>query len=243
MPERGDKPSGGDCGDADRDVDSVASDEQSRTGKRVVDEESRKEALAKLEGMNDPLRVTIFTVLLLKPASAGDLAAELGVPIGRVRYHLDRLRKAGLTELRESRPRRGVVERVYFARPEYISADEAANLTEEETGRVNMEALKAIVRDALAAVRSGSLTSREDYMLARAPLRLDEEGWTEAAKLQQETLDRLLEIHGESSARLDRDGGRPVAALAFLLLFEAAPGPPKKRSKSSEFNSGEVADD
>lgn len=243
MPERGDKPSGGDCGDADRDVDSVASDEQSRTGERVVDEESRKEALAKLEGMNDPLRVMILTALILKPSSAGDLAAELEIPIGRVRYHLGRLRKAGLAELRESRPRRGVVERVYFIRPHFLSIDDVASLSAEEIGRGNMEVLKAMVRDSLAAFRTGSFFSREEYMLARAPLRLDEEGWTEAAKLQQETLDRLLEIHGESSARLDRDGGRPVAALAFLLLFEAAPGPPKKRSKSSEFNSGEVADD
>jgi DNA-binding transcriptional ArsR family regulator len=198
-----------------------------------VNEVSRQEALAKLEGMNDPLRMMILTALILEPASAGDLAAELDVPIGRVRYHLGRLRKAGLAELRESRPRRGVVERVYFIRPNFISIDDAANLTPEEVVPVNMEILKVIMRDALAAFRAGSFFSREEFMLARAPLRLDEEGWVEAAKLQHETLDRLVEIHGESSARLDREGSRPISAFAVLLLFEAAPGAPGKMFKTN----------
>jgi DNA-binding transcriptional ArsR family regulator len=189
-----------------------------------VTEVSRQEALAKLEGVNDPLRMTMFTALILKPSSAADLAAELDVPIGRVRYHLGRLRKAGLAELRESRPRRGVVERVYFIRPNFISIEDTANLTADEMGPANMEILKAIVRDSVAAFRSGSYFSREEYMLVRAPLRLDEEGWAEAAKVQHEALDRLLEIHGESSARLDRCAGQPISAFAVLLLFEAAPG-------------------
>ena len=196
-------------------------------------EVSRQEALAKLEGMNDPLRMTILTALILKPSSAGDLAAELDVPIGRVRYHLGRLRKAGLAELRESRPRRGVVERVYFIRPNFLSIDDAANLNAEEMGRANTEILKVIMRDSLAAFRSGSYFSREEYMLVRAPLRLDEEGWAEAAKVQHEALDRLLEIHGESSARLDRGGDQPISAFAVLLLFEAAPGAPGKMLKKT----------
>ncbi len=196
-------------------------------------EVSRKEALAKLEGFNDPLRMMILTALIHKPSSAGDLATELEIPIGRVRYHLGRLRKAGLAELRESRPRRGVVERVYFIRPHFVSIVDAANLTAEEIGRGNMEVLKVIMRDSLAAFRTGSFFSREEYMLARAPLRLDEEGWMEAAKVQQDALDRLLEIHGESSARLDRDAGQPISAFAVLLLFEAALSAPGKMFKKT----------
>ncbi|HEY5941577.1 MAG TPA: winged helix-turn-helix domain-containing protein [Solirubrobacterales bacterium] len=196
-------------------------------------EVSRKEALAKLEGFNDPLRMMILTALILKPSSAGDLATELEIPIGRVRYHLGRLRKAGLAELRESRPRRGVVERVYFIRPHFVSIVDAANLTAEEIGRGNLEILKVIMRDSFTAFRTGSFFSREEYMLARVPLRLDEEGWMEAAKVQQDALDRLLEIHGESSARLDRDAGQPISAFAVLLLFEAALSAPGKMFKKT----------
>jgi DNA-binding transcriptional ArsR family regulator len=206
-----------------------------------VNEVSRKEALAKLEGFTDPLRITILTALILKPSSANDLATELEIPIGRVRYHLGRLRKAGLAELHESRPRRGVVERVYFIRPDFLSIDDAASLTAEEMGRANLEVLKMMVRDLLAAFRTGSLFSREEFMLARVPLRLDDEGWMKASKLQHETLDQLLEIHDESSARLERRGGQPISTFAFLLLFEAALSAQEKRSKLSEFGSGEVS--
>lgn len=216
----------------------MGSDEQSRTGKRAVDEASRREALAKLEGMNDTLRVEIMTALLLRPSSASDLASDLDLPIGRVRYQLGRLRKAGLAELREQRPRRGVVERVYYIRPALISVEDAAHLTDEEVNRVNLEALKAMVRDSAAALRTGSLSSREDYMVARAPLRLDEKGWQEAAKLQHQTLDRLMAIHDRANRRIDDSGGEQINALAFLLLFEAAPsGKLNRRSKDPEFGS------
>lgn len=188
----------------------------------VADEASRNEALAKLEGFNDPLRMAILTALILKPASAGDLAAELDVPIGRVRYQLGRLRKAGLAELREQRPRRGVVERVYFIRPNFVSVEDAAHLTTEEMSQANAEVLKGMVRDSIDAMRAGTLESREEFMVARVPLRLDEEGWKEASELQHDALDGLLEIHARAAKRLDRSGAVALSALAFLLLFEAA---------------------
>jgi len=187
------------------------------------DEGSREEALAKLEGMNDPLRVAIFTALLRKPASVAELAERLDVPIGRVRYQLGRLREAGLAELREQRPRRGVVEQVYFSRPAVISIEDAAQLDLEELNEGHVEILKVMVRDCLAAFRAGRFASREEFMMARIPLQLDEEGWTLTADLQHETLDRLLQINADALARSEASGAESISAFAFLLLFEAAP--------------------
>ncbi len=203
----------------------------------MADEESRKEALAKLEGFNNSLRMRILTALILKPSSAGDLAADLELPIGRVRYQLGRLRKAGLAELREQRPRRGVVERVYFVRPNFVSIEDAAHLSPEEINQGNVEILKAIVQDSLAALRAGTFSSRKDFLAARAPLRLDEEGWKQTSALQHDTLNRLIQIHAEASARLERSGNESIAAFAFLLLFEAAPPGAYRHSKNVEFNS------
>lgn len=181
----------------------------------------------------------ILTALILKPSSAGDLASDLGVPIGQVRYQLGRLRKAGLAELREQRPRRGVVERVYFIRPHFISDEDATHLTPEEMSLIHTEILKGIVHDALAALRTGTFSSRDGFIAARAPLRLDEEGWRQASAVQHEALDRLIRIHGESSARLDSKGGESIGAFAFLFLFEAASPGAYKRSKSAEFKPGD----
>lgn len=215
----------------------MSSNEQPRIGGVVADGESRKAALAKLEGFNDPLRIRILTALIFKPASAADLAAELELPIGRVRYQLGRMRKAGLAELREERPRRGVVERVYFIRPNLISPEDASHLTQEEINHGHVEILKVIVQDSLAALRTGSFSARKDFMAARVPMRLDEEGWKKATELQHDTLGRLIEIHVEASTRIDRDGLDSIRAFALLFLFEAAPESAYQRSKSSEFKS------
>ena len=49
---------------------------------------------------------------LREPASAVEVAGELGVPRQRVNYHLRTLEAAGFLELVEERPRRGCTERV-----------------------------------------------------------------------------------------------------------------------------------
>lgn len=207
----------------------------------MADGESRKEALAKLEGMNHPLRMRILTALILKPSSAKDLAAELGLPIGRVRYQLGRMRKVGLAELREQRPRRGVVERIYFIRPDYISIEDASHLEPEEMSQAHVEILKAMVHDSVAALRTGTFSAHDDFMAARIPLRLDEEGWKQASAVQHEALNRLIEIHAESSARLDRSESDSIRALGFLLLFEAAPPAAYRHSAKSEFTPGDAS--
>jgi DNA-binding transcriptional ArsR family regulator len=49
---------------------------------------------------------------LREPASATELAAELGLGRQRINYHLHALEQAGLVELVEERRRRGCVERI-----------------------------------------------------------------------------------------------------------------------------------
>lgn len=188
----------------------------------MADGEQRKKALAKFETMSDPLRMAIFTVLVRKPASAAELAAEFELPIGRIRYQLGRLREAGLAEVREQRPRRGVVEQVYFSHPAVISIEDFAQLTPEEIKRGHVEVLKMMFRDCLAALEKGTFFSHEDFMMARMPLQLDEEGWKQASDLQHETLDRFLKIQESSHARTDAAGEETIDAFAFLFLFEAA---------------------
>jgi DNA-binding transcriptional ArsR family regulator len=62
---------------------------------------------------------------LREPASATQLAAELGLSRQRVNYHLRALEDAGLLELVEERPRRGFTERVLAARADAFVVDPA----------------------------------------------------------------------------------------------------------------------
>ena len=62
-----------------------------------------------------PLRRSLLA-RLREPASAAQLAGELGVPRQKLNYHLRALETAGFLELVEERQRRGFVERVLAAR-------------------------------------------------------------------------------------------------------------------------------
>jgi len=62
---------------------------------------------------------------LREPASATELAAEMGLPRQRLNYHLRALESAGLLDLVEERQRRGCVERILRARAQAFIVDPA----------------------------------------------------------------------------------------------------------------------
>lgn len=59
----------------------------------------------------DPLRAQVLAALI-EPASATSLAPRLGVPRQKVNYHLRALEQLGLVRLVETKPRRGLTERI-----------------------------------------------------------------------------------------------------------------------------------
>ena len=191
----------------------------------MAEAQSRDEVLEKVAVLEDPLKAAILTLLMRRPASIAEVASELDLPIGRARYQLRRLHQAGMVELTEVRPRRGVVERVYRRQPSIVSADEVGLLSVEERGKAVATVLKLVFREALSALRTGVLAQRVESVVARIPLRLDDQGWKDAVAIQAEALDRLLAVQEEASARLEGEAGAaelPIAALACLLLIEAA---------------------
>ena len=101
----------------------------------MAEAQSRDEVLEKVAVLEDPLKAAILTLLMRRPASIAEVASELDLPIGRARYQLRRLHQAGMVELTEVRPRRGVVERVYRRQPSIVSAErEHEHLTRREEG-------------------------------------------------------------------------------------------------------------
>lgn len=76
----------------------------------------------RLRGPLSPLRRTLLAELA-EPASATAVAARLGESRQRVNYHVRELEKAGLVELVELRPRRGLTERVVRATARAVMVD------------------------------------------------------------------------------------------------------------------------
>src|SRR6478736_4572453 len=63
-----------------------------------------------------PLRARILQRLGERVASPGDLAVELGAPLGVVSYHVRMLRDYECVELVRTEPRRGALQHFYRAR-------------------------------------------------------------------------------------------------------------------------------
>lgn len=74
----------------------------------------------------DPSRRRLVHALAERPDSAVGLARRLDDTRQRLNYHLRQLEEAGLVELVEERPRRGVKERIYRVRARRFVVDPAA---------------------------------------------------------------------------------------------------------------------
>src|ERR1700750_3401317 len=68
-----------------------------------------------LKAISHPLRHRLLGMLDGRTASPNELARELGLPLGRVSYHIRLLHDLGAIELVGTEPRRGALEHFYPA--------------------------------------------------------------------------------------------------------------------------------
>ena len=68
-----------------------------------------------LKAISHPLRHRLLGMLDGRVASPNELARELGLPLGRVSYHIRLLHDLGAIELVNTEPRRGALEHYYRA--------------------------------------------------------------------------------------------------------------------------------
>src|SRR5262245_32749233 len=95
-----------------------------------------------------PLRARILQRLGERVASPGDLAVELGAPLGVVSYHVRMLRDYDCVELVRTEPRRGALQHFYraTARPN-LDEDQWRTLPSGLRRELSGEAIGAIVDD------------------------------------------------------------------------------------------------
>jgi DNA-binding transcriptional ArsR family regulator len=166
-----------------------------------------------------PLRARILQRLGERVASPGDLALELGAPLGVVSYHVRMLRDYDCVELVRTEPVRGALQHFYraTARP---NLDEAQWRTLPTTlrGELIGETIQGIVDDLAEAADAGRLED-PDVVLKRTLLELDARGYRKLNKLLAKTLDQALAIAAESA---ERGAGDVIATELALLHFKRA---------------------
>ncbi|MFG1946122.1 ArsR/SmtB family transcription factor [Nonomuraea sp. NPDC048826] len=158
---------------------------------------------------------------LREPASAVQLAAELGLPRQRVGYHLKILEQEELIELVEERRRRGCVERVMRATakaflvdpgvltsPAQVDAD-FARIADRHSAEHLVETAAGTVRD---VTRMASAADRQGARLLTFTLEA-EVRFAEPGDVHRFT-DELAEAVSRIAARYDTAGGRPYRLTA-----------------------------
>jgi len=173
-----------------------------------------------------PLRRTLLT-RLRTPASAPQLAAELGIPRQRLGYHLRQLEGLGLLELVEERPRRGRLERVlrtvadaFVVDPGVLESDGGeVSESPDESHRHASEHLVAVAsRTVRDVARMQSASQRQGKRLLTFTLE------TEVAFASPDDVHRFAEALAgavaDVTATFHTPGGRP-----YRLIGAGHPAP------------------
>lgn len=169
-----------------------------------------------------PLRVQILIILNERVASPNMLAQDLDQSLNLVAYHVRVLEKYDCVELVDTKQRRGATEHFYRAtRRQFLSDAEWARLPEVLRPGISGAMLKSAFQDIEDAVRAGTMDEIEDRHLSRTPMVVDRQGWSEAATLLSETLDRLLEIQAESSGRLAESKEEGILSKVEIMHFKS----------------------
>ena len=167
------------------------------------------------KAMAHPLRVRILAILDSGRASPSDLAAELGVPVENVAYHVRVLRQYGLVRLVRRAVRGAAVQHYYesVARPRV--SDEAWERLPKVAKRAAVgTSLDEIARLVTGAAEAGGFDAADIHLTRRA-LALDDAGFREAAGLLSQLSDDLARVEETAASRSpDR------AAALVLMLFE-----------------------
>src|SRR3954467_1761455 len=170
------------------------------TGRNRPPGETSEARIAK--ALAHPLRARILQRLGERVASPGDLAVELGAPLGVVSYHVRMLRDYDCVELVRTEPRRGALQHFYkaTARPN-LDEDQWRTLPQGLPG----ETLGDLVADLGEAADAGQLQD-PDVVLTRTALELDAKAVKKLNKLLAKTHEQALSIAAESAARGPDDG-------------------------------------
>ena len=160
---------------------------------------------ALLRAISHPLRHRLLGMLDGRTASPNMLARELGLPLGRVSYHIRLLNDLGAIELVRTEPRRGALEHFYravttvwFSEARLVEApalgpprdprpEPAAHLRQRDRGRR---------RRRLRQRRERSSCARRSSSTRRA--------CTELSELLRDSLDRAREINARAAERARR---------------------------------------
>jgi DNA-binding transcriptional ArsR family regulator len=197
-----------------------------------------------VKALGHPMRVRILALLQERTASPRELAQWLDATLGTVAYHVRALHDLGLLELVRTTQVRGAIAHHYRARERPRVSDEAWAAASPLVKQAAVGATLQTTDDYARASADAGGFDRDEAHLTRRNLRLDANGWKQAAKACEQLLASLARIEDGSEKRLAKDPHAADAADAavVMMLFDAvktgqpeadgAPTTPRRRRRA-----------
>src|SRR4051795_4592759 len=173
---------------------------------------------ALLRAISHPLRHRLLGMLDGRTASPNMLARELGLPLGRVSYHIRLLSDLGAIELVRTEPRRGALEHFYRAvTTVWFSESDWQKLPRSARRGILGQNLQPIFSSVTAAADGGGF-DRPESVVVRVPLELDEQGLEELAGMLRESVERVREINLRAAERRSNGNGASKVSTELAML-------------------------
>ena len=187
-----------------------------------------------VKALAHPIRMKLLNILDEKTATPKELAANLGLPLENVSYHVRTLKDFGFIKLEKTRQGRGAVEHHY----KLVARPRVGSKLWEEIPRVVQEALtdatlNVIVESIGHAALQGHF-DKADSVSARHSVVLDEQAYKEAYDIVVDAANRI-EALAEDVKKRTKDEDTIRASAAFFL-FETPPSalPPEDAAKKRD---------
>jgi hypothetical protein len=198
--------------------------------KRKLEQQGEEAVEGRLvRALGHPLRARALAIFNERTCSPKEISDQLNVPVNKLSYHVNVLKRCECIELVTTAQRRGATEHYYRGTTRSFFNDEIwGQLSAAAKDGISVAGLKMILDAAQAAVVAETFDSRPDRHLSRTPVTVDEQGWGEIAAVLGTALDRVLDIQAESAGRLAATAEAGIPAMVAILGFEAASAEGKK---------------
>jgi DNA-binding transcriptional ArsR family regulator len=183
------------------------------------DQNGQRNGAQVVRAIAHPLRQEILRLLNERVASPTEIAAELGLPVPNVSYHVTILARYDCIELIRTRPRRGAVEHFYRATMRPMIHDDQWTQLPLSLRRTLVGQTLAQISDHVSAAANGHGFDDAQAHVSWTRLTLDHEGWNELARLLSSTLDEAMRISADCVHRNQSTNSEQTTAEVALMLF------------------------
>lgn len=206
-----------------------------------IDELESVESPARASALLHPLRLRLLA-LAREPASAADLARQVGLPRQRVNYHVRELSQAGLLKPAGRRRRRNLYEQRYRATARAYVLDPALlgplaadwRAIEDKASSEYLIALSEQVRADVsrAAAEARQEGERLTTFSLKSQFRFLSPG--QRAEFADAVRRALVDVIARHTLPDRREGGRPGRGQPHRLVLACYPAPPEEEGGSDE---------